>query len=131
MRLSKRDRQAYYLAHRQAALENSRRWYREHKAHAIAREIAYRKAAIHRARFFVNTYLSLHPCVDCGEADIRALEFDHVRGRKSWGIGHMVGRGMSERRLKAEINKCEVRCANHHRIRHYALNGWKSLNNES
>lgn len=55
-------------------------------------------------------------CVDCGIADIRVLEFDHVRGEKLDSVGQMVRRGRSVELLRAEIDKCEVRCRNCHVI---------------
>ena len=35
-------------------------------------------------------YLSSHPCVDCGQTDVRILEFDHVQGNKSANITRML-----------------------------------------
>lgn len=52
-------------------------------------------------------------CVDCGEKDFDVLEFDHVRGEKSGTVAQFMRSGPS--RLYAEIDKCEVRCANCHR----------------
>ncbi|ACH62177.1 hypothetical protein MYRNA_210 [Mycobacterium phage Myrna] len=60
------------------------------------------------------TYLTEHPCVDCGETDPIVLEFDHVRGEKVRAISSMLGNGGSLDRLKEEIAKCDVRCANCH-----------------
>lgn len=68
-----------------------------------------------RNREQVYTFLSLHPCVDCGESDPRVLEFDHVRGEKRADVSDMVRKGVAWRRLSEEIDKCEVRCANCHR----------------
>lgn len=56
-------------------------------------------------------------CVDCGTSDKRVLEFDHVRGIKRNNISSMVNGAYSLESLKIEIQKCEVRCANCHRIR--------------
>ncbi len=53
-------------------------------------------------------------CVDCGIKDIRVLDFDHVRGEKSFTIAS-GDHGPSK--VVAEIAKCEVRCSNCHRIR--------------
>jgi len=39
-----------------------------------------------RARQFVYEYLSSGSCIDCGETDIAVLTFDHVRGKKRFGI---------------------------------------------
>src|SRR5258708_23207555 len=58
------------------------------------------------------TYLSTHPCNECGETDICLLEFDHVRGDKLGEIGDMLRQGFSWSAIEDEIAKCEVRCAN-------------------
>jgi hypothetical protein len=73
-------------------------------------------------------YLSKHPCVDCGCTDIRCLEFDHVRGNKSAGIAQMLHDAISWATIEAEIAKCEVRCANCHRIKTLERGGfWRNL----
>ena len=55
-------------------------------------------------------------CADCGYLDIRALDFDHVRGEKVDDVGSMIRRGRSIRAVRDEIAKCEVRCRNCHAI---------------
>lgn len=60
-------------------------------------------------------YLREHPCVDCGESDPVCLEFDHVRGRKVNTVCALALKAYSWRRVKAEMRKCAVRCANCHR----------------
>lgn len=66
-------------------------------------------------RRYVYDYLLMHPCVDCGEADVVVLEFDHVRGEKIRAVAAMIGRQVSIATIDAEIAKCDVRCANCHR----------------
>jgi len=73
-------------------------------------------------------YLSTHPCVDCGHDDIRVLEFDHIHGRKKRSISRMLSIDCPWSTIQAEINKCEVRCANCHRIKTNERGGlWRSL----
>lgn len=68
-------------------------------------------------------YLREHPCVDCGEADPVVLEFDHVRGEKFATIARMA-QGFSLAKVRAEIAKCDVRCANCHRRKTASQLGW-------
>ena len=75
-----------------------------------------RKAGVRRNRDYVDDYLMNHPCVDCGNSDIRVLEFDHVRGVKEDHICRAIRNAWSLERLKLEIDKCEIRCCNCHRI---------------
>lgn len=57
------------------------------------------------------------PCTDCGERYASyVMDFDHVIGVKSFGIGTRLGIH-SDTSLIAEIAKCEVVCANCHRER--------------
>lgn len=71
---------------------------------------------IGRNREWLADYLRKHPCVDCGNEDIRVLEFDHLRD-KTMGVGKMVKQGASINRIQKEIDKCEVRCKNCHQIK--------------
>lgn len=55
-------------------------------------------------------------CADCGFiADPAALDFDHVRGEKRFNLGGNAS--MSWAAIRAEVQKCEVVCANCHRTR--------------
>jgi hypothetical protein len=68
-------------------------------------------------------YPSTHPCVDCGQTDIRCLEFDHVHGEKSKDISRLL-QTLPWSAIEAEIAKCEVRCANCHRIKTLERGKW-------
>jgi hypothetical protein len=68
-------------------------------------------------RAYVAKYLSEHPCVDCGEDNPIVLEFDHVRGEKSYNVGWLINKNNSLNTLIGEVEKCDVRCANCHRIK--------------
>jgi len=71
-----------------------------------------------RARRHVRKYLTAHPCTDCGESDPIVLDFDHVSDKNNC-ISDMVRQGYSTQAIQAEIDKCEVRCANCHRRKTY------------
>jgi hypothetical protein len=55
-------------------------------------------------------------CVDCGEKNHVVLDFDHLKNKK-YNISRMIHDGFSWAAIKKEIAKCEVVCANCHRIR--------------
>lgn len=59
-------------------------------------------------------------CVDCGESDPIVLQFHHrVVSEDNFRIGRATGTE-SLPRLLAEIDKCDVVCANCHLRRHAA-----------
>ncbi len=69
-------------------------------------------------------YKEENPCVDCGESDPIVLDFDHVRGEKTKGICEMIQQGNSLKNIFAEIEKCDIRCANcHRRVTHFRKAG--------
>ena len=56
------------------------------------------------------------PCADCGGTfPSVCMDFDHVRGTKLFAIGARTR--TTREKLLAEIAKCDVVCANCHRIR--------------
>jgi hypothetical protein len=61
------------------------------------------------------SYFLSHPCIDCGEADIRVLEFDHLKNKEA-NISEVI-RDWSWKRILNEIDKCEIVCSNCHIIR--------------
>lgn len=70
-----------------------------------------------RREEYIFEYLLSHSCVDCGENNPVVLEFDHKDSKlKTDTICDLV-RSKSFIKLQQEIEKCEIRCANCHRIK--------------
>jgi len=93
-------------------------FYIEHKDR-VYKSVLYRnKELTKRNRQFIWDYLKEHPCIDCGETNPIVLEFDHRDStEKNNSISRMVGSNNSIPKLEEEISKCNVRCANCHKIR--------------
>lgn len=65
---------------------------------------------------YVNNFLELNHCVDCGESDKRVLEFDHInKSQKLKAVSNLIRDRVPLNIIKIEMAKCEVRCANCHR----------------
>lgn len=77
---------------------------------------AYYHRYVERGRAFLAKQKLASGCKDCGyRAHAAALDFDHVRGVKSFSLASRPW--WSIKRLTEEAEKCEVVCANCHRIR--------------
>jgi len=75
------------------------------------------KAKANRAKYrkdFLD-WIKSQKCNICSNNDFRVLEFHHKRD-KEYNISKKVGKVKFET-LKKEINKCEILCANCHRIK--------------
>lgn len=77
-----------------------------------------------KCKDYIVEYLGSHPCVDCGNDDIRVLQFDHreMVGQKAKRVSEYMN---SFGRMLQEISKCDVRCANCHMIRTFEQLGWE------
>lgn len=98
--------------------------YERNKELYKTRAVASRARQRREQRLIIRHYLESHPCVDCGNKDIRVLQFDHIeRGPANKRISRLMG---TRKQLLAEFEKCEVRCANCHMIRTGEQLGWKT-----
>lgn len=92
------------------------KWYKNNRSTQIIRLKQNRKKNRDRVRQFVVEHLKQNPCVDCGNSNILVLEFDHVHGKKE-NVSHLMRQGCTLKRLKEEIELCEIRCCNCHRLK--------------
>lgn len=97
----KQHQKKYYHANKKAYLETIYRGRAERRKEYLSK---------------IKEYLESHPCVDCGNHDIRVLHFDHMRDKES-NVMEMVYHCASWEKIEDEIAKCEVRCANCHMIK--------------
>jgi transposase-like protein len=91
--------------------EYRKQHYLNNRRKYIDRSAEYRK----RTRIAFFEWLKTKSCVDCSNSDFRVLEFDH-RQDKKFNISDKVG-ALTMDALMEEINKCDIVCANCHRIR--------------
>ena len=121
---SKCDIEYEHYGQRHSMCKPCKRVYdREHYANK-SQENKDRKVSLQKQRHIENRqymydYLKTHPCVTCGESDPVVLEFDHNDQRtKLLAVSLMADYSLSK--IKEEIAKCRVLCANCHK-RHTAI----------
>ena len=103
----------FYYTNLEKCQETSRQWQRDNKE-AIGRR-ADKKTQ--EKRDYVDLIKSA-PCTDCGgRFPSESMDLDHVRGDKIDHVSQMIKRAYSLSALQREIEKCEVVCANCHRVR--------------
>jgi hypothetical protein len=67
-------------------------------------------------------FLKTQKCKDCGNDDCRVLEFDHLNDKK-YNISRKKD-AMTLKTMQTELDKCDVVCANCHRIRTCIRANW-------
>ena len=99
--------------------EYFKRWYESNKETQYKR-IKDRKEKI---KSDVRDYKESNPCFDCGQFFHHfVMDFDHREpSTKSANVSNLIGSG-SIKKIWEEIDKCDLLCANCHRVR-----TWKSL----
>ena len=86
-------------------------WYRQNKARVCAEN----RMRHREKRKFLDS-LKARPCYDCKKRfPPYCMDFDHCRGQKQFSIGRLLSASLDK--LVKEIDKCDVVCANCHRIR--------------
>lgn len=93
-----------------ASREYYQRTKKRHKENASARKQVIQDRAI--------LLKETTPCADCGgKFPAVCMDFDHVRGEKRVDVSFMVQKAYAWPAVAAEIAKCDLVCANCHRLR--------------
>ncbi len=102
----------------------SRKAYLKDSSKAKALSKARNQKLLEENRKQLLIYFKEHPCVVCGEKDLRCLEFDHLdTTTKNFGIAQKLDK-YNWKKLSAEIEKCQVLCSNCHQKRTAAQFSW-------
>ena len=112
----------WYLENRERMRELRKKWYEKNKE--SERENAKVRQKVRRQDFneWYYDYKSKLSCVKCGFSHPAALDFHHRdRSEKEFDPSRMRD-NTSKKRFLEEISKCDVLCANCHRIYHYNEN---------
>lgn len=91
-------------------------WYERNKKAQAAR----RRKQKERGRAYIRS-LKKSPCVDCDNTyPYYVMDFDHL-GDKSFALANVNGQSIET--IKQELAKCELVCANCHRVRTHNRRG--------
>jgi len=95
-----------------------RKWYLKNKT-SEKKHVKRRKQEI---KNWIQEYKSNLKCSECEEDHPATIDFHHKTGEKDQSVSNLVANGYSIERIKKELNKCEVLCANCHRKKHFKNN---------
>lgn len=101
--------------------ERRRAWSRSYRLRNLAKFIAQARKRAASIKAEIQRYKSKTPCKDCRKKyPYYVMDFDHVRGKKAHAISSMLRSNRALPSIWAEIKKCDLVCANCHRIRTHA-----------
>ena len=99
----------------------NREYYLKNREKLLAKQREKNRRFAENRRKWVSDLKRTLKCERCGEDHPATLTFHHRdSSEKDFEIGNSVWMGVSLERLKAEIEKCEVLCANCHAKEHFA-----------
>ncbi len=99
--------------------ERGKNYYRNNRERQLALANIRRREYRKKRRNFINKQKD-KPCTDCGKKYPHyVMDFDHRNGNdKAGNIAHLLNQNFwSYEKLLEEIKKCDIVCANCHRIR--------------
>ena len=103
----------------------SKKYYQDNKEHHKKIVLTRNKKLINENRQKLFDFYKNNSCVDCGNNNPIVLELDHKDDvEKINTVSYMIHAGFSWKNISNEISKCDVRCANCHRIRTAVQFGW-------
>lgn len=100
---------------RECGRSYGREYYQRNRQHLLVKQAEKNKTLREKQRQWLIDYKKELACARCGESHPAALQFHHRnREEKEFEIGLYTALGCSKKRLLAEIEKCDVLCANCH-----------------
>lgn len=97
------------------SLTSFQRWYYKNREDKLERNKQHRR----RRREWLKDYKSERGCSRCDEEHPACLDFHHTSDDKEHNVANMANDGYSKERIKEEIEKCVILCANCHRKETY------------
>ena len=111
--------------HRKKCAAANRKSRKAHPEKKREWDLRRRRVGIARNQAWVDAHKAACPCAHCGfDGNVRAKQFHHRDpSNKVKNISRMVNHPASMKRLIAEVEKCDVLCANCHSILHCSNGG--------
>ncbi|MCC7432853.1 hypothetical protein IT412_05030 [Candidatus Peregrinibacteria bacterium] len=122
-----KDQLLFQRACRSCTREQIRKHYLANKEYYLTKARSRNKTHKENIQNFILEYLQHNPCIDCKESDPIVLDFDHQRD-KVIEVSELIKSKQSLERIKSEITKCQVRCANCHRRKTAQHFNWYKYN---
>ena len=99
----------------------NREYYRKNRDKLLAKQRDKNRRFAENRRKWLSDFKKSLKCQRCGESHPATLTFHHRDSSfKEFAIGNSVWMGVGLSRLKKEIEKCDVLCANCHAKEHFA-----------
>ena len=113
------DKTKKQMASKEEIRAYNRSYYRKNREHLLNKQREKNRRFAEKRRKWLVEYKKTLQCERCDESHPATLTFHHKDdSEKSFEISNAIAKGVSLKRLIAEIDKCEVLCANCHAKEH-------------